>query len=79
MQNAIHESSADLLLRDFQSTSDTERPLTLGQTVVICGGILKGATGTLVKTAAPGQYLVSLSEQKGRIWAVLPAPLLREI
>ena len=79
MQDAIHESGADLLLGDFPSTRDTKRPLALGQTVVVCGGILKGATGTLVKSAVPGQYLVSLSEQKGRIWAVLSAPLLRQM
>ena len=63
---------------DTHTAGDNELPLLKsGQTVVICDGILRGASGTIVKRIPGGQYLVSLGEQDGRVWARLPAHLLR--
>lgn len=78
MPEVTHELRAEPLLGDFQLAGDNEQALlALGQTVVISEGILQGATGTVVKRASRGHYLVSLGEQKGQIWARLPAHLLR--
>lgn len=79
MPEAIHDSSADLFLTDLQlAGGSNESHLTLGQTVVVCEGVLQGATGAVVKRVARGHYLIALESQKGPIWARLPAHLLRE-
>ena len=73
----MREASSDLLLGDFPLTADADHSLALGQSVLVCAGVLKGATGTLVNAESSGHYLVSLSAQAGQIWASLPAHLLR--
>ena len=77
VREAVHDSGSELLLGDSPLTADADHSLELGQSVVICDGILKGATGTLVNMQSPGHYRVALREQRGQIWASLPAHLLR--
>jgi len=75
--NQVHDTSSELLLAGDRFAADADHSFALGQSVVICDGVLKGATGTLVSAETPGHYLISLSEQRGQIWASLPAHLLR--
>ena len=75
--NQVHVASSELLLAGGQLTADADPSFVLGQSVLICDGVLKGATGTLVSAHSPGHYLISLSEQGGKIWASMPVRLLR--
>ena len=78
MPDALHDSGTELFLEDFSLTGEAfPTPLEIGQTVVISGGALQGATGTVVKRTSGGQSLVSLEDQRGQLWVRLPADLLR--
>ena len=71
-------SDAEPSLDVSPSAGDKESPeLESGQMIVISGGILQGATGSIVKRVDGGQYLVALGGQEGRIWLRIPAHLLR--
>jgi hypothetical protein len=77
VSDAIHDSGAELLLGDFSFPVDSDDSPTLGQTVVVCKGIMKGASGTLISMKSPGHCLVELCDQKGRVWACFPTRVLR--
>ena len=80
MPDALHDSGTELFLEDFSLTGESfPTPLEIGQAVVISGGVLQGATGTVVKRTSGGQSLVSLGDQGGQFWVRLPANLLRVI
>jgi hypothetical protein len=78
MPGLMHDSGFELNLEDFQFEARDEEPLlVVGQAVVICDGILKGATGIVINRSTPGHYLVSLGTSPSDILARLPAHLVR--
>lgn len=79
MPDALHDSSTELFLEDFSLPGESFPSMEIGQTVVISGGVLQGATGTVVKRTSGGQTLVSLGDQGGQFWVRLPASRLRVI
>ncbi len=75
---AIAASEAETPSPDSQLAGEKGRPvLESGQAVVISGGLLQGATGSVVKRLARGRYLVSLAGNDGQVWVKMPAHLLR--
>lgn len=78
MPDLMHDSGIELNREDFQFTDGYEQPLlTEGQAVVICDGILEGATGMVINMSTPGHYLVSLGGSNNYILARFPAHLVR--
>ncbi|MBC7855116.1 MAG: FHA domain-containing protein [Pirellulaceae bacterium] len=75
---AIAVLGSESLSPDSPLVGEKGRPvLESGQAVVISGGILQGATGSVVKRLAQGQYLISLAGNDGQVWVKMPAHLLR--
>ena len=78
MPGLMHDSGFELNLEDFQFAARHQQPsLVVGQAVVICDGILKGATGIVAKESTPGHCLVSLGTSPSDILTRLPAHLVR--
>lgn len=71
------DSEIDLLADENTPTLNEPIELEPGQSVIVCGGILEGAVGTVVKLVADGRYLVALGEQNGQVLVKIPALLLR--
>lgn len=80
MPDALHDSSTELFLEDFSLEGDAvPDSLDAGQAIVVSGGALQGARGTVVKRSSRDQYLVELGETRSRFWVRLPAQLVRAV
>jgi hypothetical protein len=78
MPGLMHDSGFELNLEDLQFAGrHQESSLVVGQAIVICDGILKGATGIVAKGSTPGHCLASLGKSPSNILARLPAHLVR--